>query len=232
MLFASDVDISMLSAPIETIDGTEYWTGKQIFSTLLPKDLNIDYKSKVCRKCEHCEEAACKYDAFVHIRNGQLLNGVIDGATFKARSTCKLLDKLVKDYGTDTGRSFLDSVTRMILMSNAIIGFTTGIDDEDLPKPGLDNIEKNLKEGKKKVDGLIQAYNDGYLEPLPGRTAEETLESKIMQALATARDDAGNSAERYLGLDRGAVIMAKTGAKGNCTGATSTGRSRHSRKTT
>ena len=100
-------------------------------------------------------------------------------------------------------------------MSNAIIGFTTGIDDEDLPKPGLDNIEKNLKEGKKKVDGLIQAYNDGYLEPLPGRTAEETLESKIMQALATARDDAGNSAERYLGLDRGAVIMAKTGAKGN-----------------
>ncbi len=215
MMLVADLDANEFPASAGECDGVKYWNGKQLFSLMLPKDLNIEYKSHVCHKCDYCEKDNCKYDAFVHIENGQLITGVIDGATFKARSTCKLLDKLVKDYGTDTGRKFLDSVTRLILQSNAIIGFTTGIDDEDLPKPGLDLIEKNLREGKKKVDDLIKAFDEGYLEPLPGRTVEETLESRIMQALAEARNKAGDSAERYLGLDRGAVIMAKTGAKGN-----------------
>ncbi|MHC1605302.1 MAG: DNA-directed RNA polymerase subunit A', partial [Candidatus Methanofastidiosia archaeon] len=204
-----------LPSPKYVEDGIEYWSGKQIFSLILPKDLNIEYRSKVCQKCETCLKEQCKHDAYVVIRDGELICGVVDGATFKARSTCKLLDKLVKDYGTDMGRTFLDSITKLILWSNVIMGFTTGIDDEDLPKEGIELIEKILDEGKKKVDQLILSYNEGYLEPLPGRSVEETLESKIMQALAEARDKAGNVAERYLGMNRGAVVMARTGAKGN-----------------
>jgi len=217
MLYVSDIDRE-LPEPAEVVDGEPLWTGKQIFSLLLPTDLNIEYKSKVCQKCEKClvkENKECKFDAYVIIENGQLKSGVIDGATFKARSTCKLLDKLVKDYGTDIGRKFLDSVTRLVLWSNCIIGFTTGIDDEDIPKDGTVLIQKVLTDGKDKVDKLIDLYREGYLEPLPGRSVEETLESRIMQALAGSRDKAGTIAERYMGMNRGAVVMARTGAKGN-----------------
>ncbi|MHC1598945.1 MAG: DNA-directed RNA polymerase subunit A' [Candidatus Methanofastidiosia archaeon] len=214
MLYVSSINTD-LPEPGIIEDGVPYWTGKQLFSLLLPPDLNIAYKSKVCKKCDVCEGKKCRYDCYVLIENGKLISGVIDGSTFKARSTCKLLDKLVKDYGTDIGRKFLDSVTCLVLWSNGILGFSTGIDDEDIPKEGLDVINKVLNEGKEKVDKLIGSCNEGYLEPLPGRSVEETLESKIMQALAEARDKAGNIAERYLGMNRGAVVMAKTGAKGN-----------------
>jgi len=217
MLYVSDIEAE-LPEPAETIDGEPYWTGKQIFSLLLPDDLNIGYKSKACQKCERCmvdDGKECKFDAYVLIENGVLKSGIIDGATFKARSTCKLLDKLVKDYGTDVGRKFLDSVTRLILWSNSIIGFSTGIDDEDIPREGMELINKVITDGKNKVNKLVESYKEGYLEPLPGRSVEETLESRIMQALAEARDKAGNIAERYMGMNRGAVVMAKTGAKGN-----------------
>lgn len=214
MMYVSDIH-AVLPEPAGEENGKPYWTGKQLFSLLLPDDLNISYKSKICQKCDVCEYSDCKYDAYVLIEDGVLKTGVVDGATFKARSNCKLLDKLVKDYGTDVGRKFLDSVTRLILWSNALIGFTTGIDDEDLPKEALNLIEKVLSEGKEKVKRLIESYREGYLEPLPGRSERETLESRIMQALAEARDKAGTISERYLGMNRGAVVMAKTGAKGN-----------------
>ncbi|MBN1786131.1 MAG: DNA-directed RNA polymerase subunit A' [Candidatus Methanofastidiosa archaeon] len=217
MLYVSEIDCET-PEPAEIVDGVPYWTGKQIFSLLLPNDLNIEYKSKVCQKCDRCsidDNKECKFDAYVVIENGVLKSGIIDGATFKARSTCKLLDKLVKDYGTDAGRKFLDSVTKLILWSNCIIGFSTGIDDEDIPKEGLNLIEKVLKDGKDKVNKLIDLYREGYLEPLPGRSVEETLESRIMQTLAESRDKAGSIAERYMGMDREAVVMARTGAKGN-----------------
>jgi len=69
---------------------------------------------------------------------------------------------------------------------------------------------------KKKVDRLIEAYENGELEPLPGRTLEETLEMKIMQVLGEARDKSGEIAEEYLDMEENhAVIMALTGARGS-----------------
>jgi DNA-directed RNA polymerase subunit A' len=191
------------------------FTGKQVFSLLLPTNLNLEYKSKICEKCATCEMAKCKNDAYVKIVNGQLMTGVIDGLAFKARSECKLLNKLVKDYGTTTARRFLDSATKLILWMLNHKGITTAIDDISLPPKAQERIEEVLSEGEEKVQELVMAYENDELETLPGRTLEETLENKIMQVLAMARDKAGKIAEEYLGIERFAVIMAKTGAKGN-----------------
>ena len=51
----------------------------------------------------------------------------------------------------------------------------------------------------------IQIYEDGQLEPMPGRTIEETLEMQIMQVLGKARDQTGQIAGRHLGLGNSAV---------------------------
>ena len=34
----------------------ETWTGKQIFSEVLPDDMNMVYRAEVCRKCDECTE--------------------------------------------------------------------------------------------------------------------------------------------------------------------------------
>ncbi|MCS7131934.1 MAG: DNA-directed RNA polymerase subunit A', partial [Hadesarchaea archaeon] len=49
----------------------------------------------------------------------------------------------------------------------------------------------------------------------PGRSLRETLEMRIMEVLAESRDKAGEIAEKYLGLNNCAVIMARTGARGS-----------------
>ncbi|MFQ6087505.1 MAG: DNA-directed RNA polymerase subunit A', partial [Candidatus Methanofastidiosia archaeon] len=110
---------------------------------------------------------------------------------------------------------FIDSVTKSIMLVLENKGLTTGIDDIELPREALTRIEEILEDGQKRVNKLIQTFEMGELEPLPGQKPEETLENLIMKELADTRDKAGEVAEEYLGLERTAVIMAKTGAKGN-----------------
>ncbi len=202
-------------------DGKEYYTGKQLFSLLLPKDLNLTYKSKICKKCTECKKENCEYDAYVVIRNGQLIKGTMDEKSFGAFAG-ELLDRIVKDYGADEARKFLDRITKLVIEVINKKGFSTGIDDEDLPKEAEERIEEILMNAEEKVKQLINAYEEGILEVLPGRTLEETLEMRIMQTLSEARDKAGNIANEYLeeesemrGKVNSARIMAITGARGS-----------------
>ncbi|MEM4723688.1 MAG: DNA-directed RNA polymerase subunit A' [Candidatus Hadarchaeum sp.] len=207
--------LSDLPKPAVKERGVEYWTGKQIFSMLLPKDLNLTFKAKICENCARCKQEGCDIDAYVTIRKGQLLTGVIDANSFKALDRCEILDRIVKEYGTDAAREFLDRVTKLSIAAAMMLGFTTGIDDEDIPPEAKERIVEGIEEAKKKVNELIEIYNSGEMEPLPGRSLRETLEMRIMEVLAESRDKAGATAEEFLGLDNHAVIMARTGARGS-----------------
>ncbi len=78
-------------------------------------------------------------------------------------------------------------------------GFSFGIDDEDIPRPAAEQIDETTRTAREKVQQLIEAYNAGELEPLPGRTLDETLEMRIMQTLGKARDNAGKIAGQLPG---------------------------------
>jgi DNA-directed RNA polymerase subunit A' len=94
-------------------------------------------------------------------------------------------------------------------------GFTTGIDDEDIPEDATRQIEEVVREAIARVDSLVAAYRKGELDQMPGRSMEETLEVEVMKVLGKARDDAGQIASRHLGLENSAVIMARSGARGS-----------------
>ncbi|MDI6707643.1 MAG: DNA-directed RNA polymerase subunit A' [Candidatus Thermoplasmatota archaeon] len=191
-----------------------YWLGKDIFSLLLPQDLNLEYRASICQMCEECKKEKCKYDAYVIIKKGKLLQGTIDGRSIGAFKG-KLLDKIVRDYGTEQGRNIIDLITRLAIATISLRGFTTGIDDEDIPQEAGAQIVEVLKEAKAKSEKLVTAYKEGSLEQLPGRSLEETLEVEVMKVLGRARDDAGKIASQYLGLDNPSVIMAVSGARGS-----------------
>ena len=204
-----------LPKPAVREGGIEYWTGKQVFSMLLPKRLNLKFKAKICENCARCKKEECEIDAYVVIKDGELLHGVMDARSYKALERCEVLDRIVKDHGNKAAREFLDRATKLSIAAAAISGFTTGIDDEDIPPEAKEGIAEVLDEAKAKVNKLIEIYNSGELEPLPGRSLRETLEMRIMEVLADSRDRAGEIAERHLGLDNHAVIMARTGARGS-----------------
>jgi len=195
-------------------NGKKYISGKDIFSTLLPDDLNLEYRAKTCLNCDVCTAPECPYDAHIVIKNGILKQGTIDENSIGAFKG-KILDRIIRDHGMNAGREFIDNVTRMGINSISLFGFTTSIDDEDIPEEAKRQIQEGLEKAMNKIRGLVKAYENNELESLPGRSLEETLEMEIMRVTGRARDMAGEIAGKHLGLNNSAVIMAKSGARGS-----------------
>ena len=195
-------------------EGEPYWTGKQMFSLILPKGLNLEFKASFCKNCDVCKKDACDDDAYVVIRDGEIRSGTIDAAAVGAFKG-KITDRVIKEYGPTVGASFVDGMTQMAIRGIMLAGFSFGIDDEDIPKEAEDQISDVLNGARDNVARLIEAYQMGELDPLPGRTLDETLEMRIMQTLGKARDNTGSIAGRYLGLDNSGVVMAVSGARGS-----------------
>jgi DNA-directed RNA polymerase subunit A' len=188
------------------------WTGKELFSLLLPDKINMQYKAEICKKCDTCLGKECHYDAYVVIDDGELITGAIDEKAYGSFSG-KILDKIMKEYGSDRARQFLDESTSLAISGIMKVGITTSTHDEDIPEEARERIQDHLNNAEKKVDQLVEAYENDELEALPGRSLEETLEMKIMQVLGEARDKSGEIAESYFGMDNHSVIMATTGAR-------------------
>ncbi|MDO8055858.1 MAG: DNA-directed RNA polymerase subunit A', partial [Candidatus Hermodarchaeota archaeon] len=191
------------------------WSGKQIFSLLLPKGLNLSLKAKVCQKCDECLKEKCPYDAFVLIRDGNLLTGVIDKKAIGAAQPESVLHRIAKDYGNAEARRFLDGICPLLVVLITNMGFSMGIDDVILSPTAIRQIEQILNDAEDEGNQLVQIYEADELQRLPGRSLEETFEMKMIEILARARDKAGEVASQQLGLDKHAVIMTGTGAKGN-----------------
>jgi len=207
-------DISELPEPMGYINDDPFWSGKQIFSIILPKGLSLTFKADFCYNCDVCKSDECEHDAYVVIEDGNLIKGTIDAEAVGAFKG-KITDRVIKEYSPEIASDFLDKMTLLALRGIMLAGFSFGIDDEDIPGDAAEEIDETTKSAKEKVQQLIEAYKAGELEPLPGRTLDETLEMRIMQTLGKARDNAGKIAGRYLGLDNSGVVMAVSGARGS-----------------
>ena len=204
-------------------DKGEMWTGKELFSLLLPNDLNLSYSAEISK----CPVVYPAEDATVVIKNGILEQGVIDESAYGSFSG-KILDKIVKEYGPGRAKEFLDRSTDLAICGIMKTGITTSLNDEEIPEEAQDRINEHLDKKMAEVDKLVESYEEGYLQALPGRSLEETLEMKIMQVLGEARDMSGSIAENYLTLgkqsdddsydhvmavENHSVVMARTGAR-------------------
>jgi DNA-directed RNA polymerase subunit A' len=205
-----------VTVPKPSIDekGNEYWTGKQLFSVVLPDNFRTTFKANICQNCNSCKKENCESDAYVKVRNGQLLCGTIDAKGI-GNSKGKILDRIARDYGAERAAKFINEVTRLALGALMNHGFSTGISDEDIPEEAALQIANNNQESIDKVSALVESYQNGTLDQMPGRSLRETLEVRVMKELSQARDGAGSVAGKHLGLSNPAVIMAKAGARGS-----------------
>ncbi len=195
--------------------GEPMWSGKTLFSALLPDDFNFTMFNNLCEKHDTCKKIKCSVEGYILIRDGVLVSGIIDKKAFGAEVPDSVLHRILKEYGADRTREFLDSVTRMLITNITLRGFSMGASDIDIPPEADKQIEEILAVAKKNVLKIIKQYGDGTLERQAGRTEEETLEARIMEILAKARTDCSNVSAEYLEDDNEALIMARTGARGN-----------------
>jgi DNA-directed RNA polymerase subunit A' len=182
------------------VDGEPYWTGRTIFSELLPDGLDLEFGSSAGDR--------------VVIEDGQLLKGTVDEDAVGAFGG-EIVDSIAKLHSRTRARIFINEVSSLAVRTIMHFGFSISIDDESIPPNAQDQVDEALDNAEDRVQELIEAYEQGDLESLPGRTIDETLEMKIMQTLGQARDSAGDIAEEHFAGDNPAVVMAESGARGS-----------------
>ncbi len=194
----------LMSAGIDDLDKMSKFgdkvNGKEIFSVILPEDLDYVGESKS--------------GDTVLVKKGKLIEGTIDRGSI-GEEKGGLTRAIYAKYGEEVGIEFMSKVFRLGISSLLDIGFTISISDTDIPEATSKKNEELIEEAKKRVYGIIKNYREDKLEALPGNTIEETLELKISEVLNKVRDKVGDHVSSVINEDNNIMIMAGSGAKGN-----------------
>ncbi len=191
----------------KTKDGPAY-TGKQLFSLFLPKDFNYVLTSK-------WSKGTGGKDKDVVIKNGELISGVIDKTSIGAEEPESVLHRIVKDYGNQVGKDFLNSILVMFKQFITHYGFSYGYGDLEVPEKDRQQIIDDVKSTYDVVSDLTHQYEKGTLKLTRGMRPEEALEAYVVHELGKARDKAGTTANDSLDDNNAGKIMATTGARGS-----------------
>ena len=177
------------------------YRGNEIFSLLVGEGFSLNFKNRAGET--------------VNVSKGDV-TGSIDKRGIGAEDG-RLLDAVVQTHGTDVGAEFINKMTKMTIAICTAMGFTTGIDDEDLPPAAKTEIAEINRTASDKVDSELQKFGkDGKkYESRPGRTPLETLEENILTILDEGKAETGNVAKSLLGEGNSAVLMATSGARGS-----------------
>ena len=203
-------DAARLLASIGMEDEIElknYYTGKEIFSMLLPDDLDLEFKASISSAFPK------DTDSYVVIKNGKLKQGAIDEMAL-GDTKGKIIDKIEKLYGHERARDFINRVSRLILEYISIKGFTVSIDDEEVSEKTNQKIRDVLKETDTKVNNLIKKYEKGTIELIPGKTLKDSFEENVLRLSAESLNEAGKIIKTHIPITS-ATIMAMTGARGS-----------------
>lgn len=173
------------------------YSGRDIFSMLLPKDLTMKISSKLGEE--------------ISIKNGKLLKGTIESKAIEN----DLLEKLFIQHGAEETRRFMDRVTKIASRVITQHGLSVSLKSYTLPPKAAQKLKEIGDRMNRETENLIMQFKNKTLERAPGMSMKETLESTIMQLTSKTRDEIGRAVEEHLGMENTSIIMAKIGARGS-----------------
>ncbi|MCW8965274.1 MAG: DNA-directed RNA polymerase subunit A' [Candidatus Pacearchaeota archaeon] len=185
LLYNSGVDLSVSKKNI---------SGNELFSMILPK-VNFESDS-------------------IKIKDGKIIEGKIDKTTFS-----KEKGALIKELDKKIGRmETFDIIKQAFNLANNYItqrGITISVNDLDIDENVVKMSEDIIKKAQQKTTDTIEAYNNGTLEIIPGKTAEESREIKILQILNEVRTKIGVVVKKEFSPMNPVSHMINAGGGGN-----------------
>ncbi|KAK4532844.1 hypothetical protein CCYA_CCYA14G3701 [Cyanidiococcus yangmingshanensis] len=188
------------------------WTGKQIFSLLLPDGVNLERFSN--GHPDHERTIMTPSDTRVLIQNGELVTGTVDKRTVGS-SAGSLIHVTWKEAGPERTSQLISDIQLLInywLMQN---GMSIGIGDCIADANTMAAINRTIQEAKDEVRQLIRLAQEGRLERQPGKTMLESFEACVNRVLNSARDKAGGFAQESLLPSNNIKRMVSAGSKGS-----------------
>ena len=178
------------------LDKNKY-PGREIFSMLLPSDLNFESQSTTYKITKDD-------DSYVRIKNGKLMTGVIDSATI-GKENGSLLQFLFVRYGPDITAKFIDQANKLGLSVLLKFGMSVNISDFDLPNVAYTKINEIIEDGEGEAKSMLKDYNDMTEAKMLSLTNK--MKVRIRNVIDTFIQKENNNVE----------AMITTGAKGSIT---------------
>jgi len=188
----------------------ELWTGKQLFSLILPK-INLETKSSTH---QDGDDLISEDDTKVLIENGDLVCGILDKKTLGA-SGGGVVHIMWLEKGPEATQRFLSQGQQLVNYWLLQRGFTIGISDAIANAKTMTFVRKTINKAKEQVKNIVMTAQQGELESQPGRTTMETFEQRVNRVLNQARDNAGTFAQTHLASDNNVKATVEAGSKGS-----------------
>ncbi|KAJ4462204.1 putative DNA-directed RNA polymerase II subunit 1 [Paratrimastix pyriformis] len=194
------------------------WTGKQVFSRIIPAEINLERTSgwhpDPAKDPENANDPLYPLDSVVIIENGELICGTLCKKTL-GNGTGSLIHVIWKDKGPEAAKEFLNNTQRVINYWLLQHGFTIGIQDTIADVATLRNIMETIKQAQEKVTQLIKLFIEDKLDEKPGKTKQESFEIEVNKALNEATNTAGSSAQKSLSDRNNIKNIVSGGSKGS-----------------
>uniref|UniRef100_A0A452UNA9 DNA-directed RNA polymerase subunit n=1 Tax=Ursus maritimus TaxID=29073 RepID=A0A452UNA9_URSMA len=192
------------------------WTGKQIFSLIIPGHINCIRTHSTHPDDE--DSGPYKHispgDTKVVVENGELIMGILCKKSL-GTSAGSLVHISYLEMGHDVTRLFYSNIQTVINNWLLIEGHTIGIGDSIADSKTYQDIQNTIKKAKQDVIEVIEKAHNNELEPTPGNTLRQTFENQVNRILNDARDKTGSSAQKSLSEYNNFKSMVVSGAKGS-----------------
>ncbi|KAJ2707383.1 DNA-directed RNA polymerase II core subunit rpo21 [Coemansia sp. IMI 203386] len=188
------------------------WTGKQIYSMVIPKGINC-----LLFHVTHPDNESTWIspgDTRVYIANGELICGIVCKKTVGA-SNGGLIHTIFNERGSEVTRHFFDGTQRVINNWFLHYGFSVGIGDTVADDKTMKGVNDIINDCFGRVDEQISDAQQDKLERKPGMTIKESFENVVNANLNKARDDAGKNVQRQLKETNNVRQMVEAGSKGS-----------------
>lgn len=172
------------------------YSGKLIFSLLLPPGINVNEKGKLGE---------------IIIKNSKLIKGALDDKT----AAQIILHQVFVKHGPEVTKNFLNALSKVALEFFTCHGFSISYHDYKPSEQGEKKIKETLAYMDNEINRLINAYKNKVLELLPGMSLKQSFERSVMNLTSKIREDIGVIVEKDLGDKNPAIVMAKIGTRGN-----------------
>jgi len=153
-------------------------------------------------------------DIFNKILPDSIANSGFDATSFKTGKG-DILRAIDKEFGREDAVELLRQVFLLGTTFLSRTGFTLSVNDLNVPDSVKNKTKKIIEVAEKKTEKIIESYYDKTLELLPGKTAEETRENKILQVLNETRTEIGDVVKEGFPKDNLASKMINSGAGGS-----------------
>ncbi|XP_030386688.1 DNA-directed RNA polymerase II subunit RPB1-like [Scaptodrosophila lebanonensis] len=191
----------------------ELWSGKQIFSQIIPGQLNMmrTHSTHPDEEDDSEHHYMSVGDTRVIVENSVLLMGILCKRTLGA-SMGSLVHIVVRELGHEVAAEFYTTIQKVVNAWLEVDGHSIGIADCIADIETYSHIEDNIESAKKRVLSVIA---EAKIISNSCTTLNETFENRVNQLLNEARDSTGNLAKRSLKVNNNLKSMVIAGSKGS-----------------